>query len=325
MKITIDPTKDGYIGDEKYFDIPEEMKPYTKEWATQQGEMGISPLRRKLKMSNILTSGQAKILKKHIDDLKSKMKMGIAIPKGHHWEEKVYEFIDEETIEKVKEKLIELQETKDFKGVDLEKYLYDFALLATYAKLFLPNGIFYEYLAQRQKVAKARKGYDSEYAIDQFFIQLREKGKLIIKEVKFIGVTGEDNLSITHGEYIYMLLHSFAEEYFRRVKGCKDEHWAEEYIAGGIPLLREKRTRAGGLKAEYFKKLISIYWGAVSQCGGLKELTKDRKLLLLGYIVLTVCDPKVIWPTRRCTTLEDYDRAKIISNLNSYYRKIMND
>ena len=204
MKITIDPTKDGYIGDEKYFDIPEEMKPHTKEWATQQGKIVTSPLRRKLKMSNMLFAGQAEILKAHIDDLKSKMKMGIVIPKGHYLEEKVYEFIDEETIEKVRGKLIELQGNEGFKRVDLERYLYDFALLATYAKLFLPNGIFYEYLTQRQEVAKTRDGYDSEYAIDQFFIQLREKGKLIIKEVKFIGVTGEDNLSITHNEYIYI-------------------------------------------------------------------------------------------------------------------------
>lgn len=277
MKITIDPTKDNFIGNSENYS--EDIAAWEK-----QKEQLTTPLREEIGGYYPHSTEGKMVINRFVKEIKDHLRLNIVIP-DNVVEQKVYEFVNPDVLRQMKIRIEEFG-TK-YPGVDLKKYVIDFTVLGLYANLFIAKGAqFHSYIRERRDKAKMAKSVERE--IDNFFIALKENGAIDISEVKFVGLKGV--LSIKNEKFIQLMVNHFAEEYFYRVKNIQRGEWKEKYVKGDIPFITAKRKKKPDLQAEYFKKLFDIYFNAVNGSKDFDTLSERKKYLLLGDVIFTFCD-----------------------------------
>lgn len=291
MKITIDPKdKKTFVGYD-YVEIQEEIDPLREEFK-KTSEALKSPVQKRIEkeLSDKNGIGEdfyiqvAKRQEEYMQQWESKRQLNIEIPFQLG---KIYEYVDEESAEQIREKFRSLKDK--YKGIDLEKYAYDFALIGKLAQQILENGGFYNVM-QQFEMARVRKFIteEEEKNIDQFFIRMQEGG-LDVSEIKFKGARKEDALTIKDKGMIKAIVKAFSQEYLYRVKHVGTEDWQAKLVEGKIPFILKRRTRQQELETKNYGLLFDIFFPALNKSDEFKGFTVGKRLRLLADIIFTFC------------------------------------
>lgn len=310
MKITANPDSETFIGND-YVEIPEDIDPF-KEAFKKTAEALKSPVQKRIEkelsdkgVGEYFDIQVAKRMGEYIQQWESKLQLKIEIPFELG---RVYEYVDEEAVERIKERFRELKDK--YKTIDMEKYAYDFALVGKLAQKILENGGFYNVM-QQFETARVRKFIteEEEKTIDKFFIRMQE-GELDVSEIKFKGDRKEDALTIKDKGMIKAIVKAFSREYLYRVKHIGTEDWQAKLAEGKIPFIRKRRTRQQELETKNYGLLFDIFFPALDQSDDFKGFVAAKRLGLLADIIFTSCK-KVDLIAKKGYEEEDYTDSEV--------------